>query len=118
MENAARITVEAYTQALQALDEQNRIAERQRQMLMVHYHAPDRVITATELAEAVGYKGHRGINLWYGKLAKSVAEDVGYQPPEGYTYLSTLVTFKKEAIPYPMRLRPNVVKALEALGWV
>jgi hypothetical protein len=116
--NAAEITAEDYKKAFLALESEKRISDNQSTMLRTHYRAPDQVITAHQLAETVGYKDYHGANLWYGKLAKLVAEEVEYQPPEGYTFLSTLVTFVKVDTPYPMKLRPNVAKALEEMGWV
>lgn len=117
MQNAADITVEAYIAAFQALEREGRISENQRVILRTHYRAPECVTTANQLAKAVSYQSHNGVNLWYGKLGKWVAEEVGYQPPEGYTFLSTLVTFEREATPYPMKLRPNVTQALQVMGW-
>jgi len=118
MRDAAEITSEDYRRAFLALESERRISDNQSTMLRTHYRAPDQIITAHQLAEAVGYKDYPGANLWYGKLAKLVAEEVGYQPPEGYTFLSTLVTFVKVDTPYPMKLRPKVAKALEEMGWV
>jgi hypothetical protein len=38
-------------------------------MLRAHYHAPDRCITARQLAEAAGYANYGAANLQYGLLA-------------------------------------------------
>ena len=118
MQNAAEITVEDYKKTYLALQREGRITENQRIILRAHYRAPDHVVTANQLAEIVGYASYRGVNLWYGKLGKLVAEEIGYVPPEGYTFLSTLVTFEREVTPYPMKLRPNIVRALKEIGWM
>ena len=44
------------------------VSENQRAMLKAHYEAPNRSITYTELADAVGYDGYTAANLHYGKL--------------------------------------------------
>lgn len=119
MQNAAEITVEGYKKAFWALERRNSISDNQSIMLIAHYRAPGRRITTRELAKTVGYKGFPGANRWYGELAKLVAPEVGYQRPEGYTFLSTLVDFgEAPRPPYRMTLRPNVVRALEEMGWV
>lgn len=50
----------------------HRVAPRltlgQIQMLRAHYHATDRCITATQLAEAADYRGYRAANLQYGRV--------------------------------------------------
>jgi len=38
------------------------------QMLRAHYNAPDRCITATQLAEAADYRGYQAANLQYGRV--------------------------------------------------
>ena len=116
MRHARDITAEQFNSALLVLGTEGRIHHNQRTMLRAHYRAPGRVVTAHELGQTVGYHDYVGVNRWYGELAKLVAERVGYRRPEGYTWLSTLLEFVKEA-PYPMKLRPSVAKALEELGW-
>lgn len=50
-------------------------------MLRAHLDAPDRLLSATRLAEAAGYSGYEGANLHYGKLGQRVAEEIGFVPP-------------------------------------
>jgi hypothetical protein len=116
MHNAAEITVEDYQRAFLALYGEDKVSDNQ--VTMLRHHARHKITTARDLAELVGYNGHRGANLQYGTLAKRVANKVGYQPPKGYTFLSTIVTFSQESTPYPMELRPNVIEALKQIGWV
>lgn len=42
--------------------------EKQRCMLRAHCRAPERKMTTQQLADAAGYKGHKAVNLWYGKV--------------------------------------------------
>jgi 5-methylcytosine-specific restriction enzyme A len=62
-------------------------------LLRLHYHAPERTVTAKRLAELVGYSSYSVANAQYGRLARLVGEQLGYTPePER---LGTLVTFDK-----------------------
>lgn len=45
-----------------------RLTTGQMQMLRAHYNAPDRCITATQLAEAADYRGYQAANLQYGRV--------------------------------------------------
>ncbi|MEX3686462.1 hypothetical protein AB3X91_07610 [Paraburkholderia sp. BR14263] len=60
----------AYTRALEAVLPE--LSTGQLKMLQAHYRAPDRIITATELAKAAGYSNYSGANLQYGNLGKAV----------------------------------------------
>ena len=57
--------------------------DAQRLMLETHYRAPNRTITYTELARAVGFEGgHEGANLQYGKLGRFLGEIMGFAFPQ------------------------------------
>jgi hypothetical protein len=62
----------AYTEALVSV--LPRLTAAQLKMLQAHYHAPDRTITATQLAEAAGYASYSGANLQYGFIGKAILE--------------------------------------------
>jgi plasmid stabilization system protein ParE len=62
----------AYVQALEAI--LPRLTEPQRRMLQAHYYAPDRTMTASQLAHAAGYASYSGANLQYGILGKAILE--------------------------------------------
>lgn len=86
------------------------------QLLRLHYHAPERTVTAKQLAELVGYKSYSVANLQYGRLARLVGEQLDYDPePER---LGTLVRFEKRNGEWHWLMRPEVAQALERLGWV
>jgi hypothetical protein len=111
-------TTEAYVQALRALEP--RLGESRRRMLTWHYGEPSRVTTATDMAEAMGYTSHHPANAQYGRLGQMVAEALGHG--DVHIGVSTLVTMV-----WPQRvanaewlwiMRPEVVRALEMLGWV
>lgn len=43
------------------------LTQGQKTMLLTQYRAPERRMSAMELAAAAGYKTHSAVNLWYGK---------------------------------------------------
>ncbi|MDR5754881.1 MULTISPECIES: hypothetical protein [Caballeronia] len=61
-----------YTAALAAV--LPNLSAAQVRMLQAHYHAPDRTITATQLAAAAGYASYTGANLQYGMIGKAILE--------------------------------------------
>jgi len=53
-------------------------------MLRAHYHAPDRRITMSALAEQVGFSNHSAANLHYGKFARKLCEAMQTIPDDTY----------------------------------
>ncbi|MEQ8694603.1 MAG: hypothetical protein RIC85_04690 [Gammaproteobacteria bacterium] len=49
-------------------------------MLKAHFRAPDRILTARQLARAASYKDWQSANLHYGTLARRVGEAMLFQP--------------------------------------
>ena len=95
------------------------MTETRGRLLSVHYHAPNRERTMTQISEAMGWRSYVSGNGHYGRLAGMVAQEVGFDP--GNCRLSTLCTFIRPAEPgdhWLLTMRPEVAKALEALGWV
>lgn len=101
-----------------ALRKMTRPGGRQLDFLRAHYRARGRAMTATNLAEAVGYKDYRGINLWYGRLADTIGEVLGQKDPR----LSLLVDFvRPRAVTnteWVLVMRPEFASALKQVGWV
>jgi putative restriction endonuclease len=85
------------------------------EMLQTHYHAPERTISASQMARALGFKTFGGANLQYGNLAKRVGEKLGFEPE---TSLFVLATFDWPAGECEWIMRQQVAEALETLGWV
>lgn len=54
-----------------------------RDMLSAHVRAPQREMTATQLAEAAGYQRYSAANANYGKLARKLCEHLCFSPPVG-----------------------------------
>lgn len=102
-----------YVAAFQSIDN---LKDNHLQILQIHCQAHEKTITAKQLAQAMGYNHHITANMMYGRLARLVGEKLDYNPePEK---LGTLVTFEKRKGEWHWILRPQVLKALEALGWV
>jgi hypothetical protein len=94
------------------------VASHHRRMLVAHYNAANRTVTATELSKAVGWPPGKGsANLHYGKLGRLVGERLGWRPLPKHT-VNVLVSFKKLAREWHWIMRPAVAKALEQLGWI
>ncbi len=92
------------------------VTDSQSQMLRYHYNAPSRTVTATQMAEAVGF-GHYSIaNSQYGRLGRLVGDELEYNPMK--ERLGTLVTFEKRNEVWHWVMRPQVAEALERLGWI
>lgn len=91
-------------------------ADGQVRLLRAHYHAPQRTVTAKELARLIGYTRYSVVNAQYGRLARLVGEQLDYNPePER---LGTLVLFQKRDGEWHWLMRPEVAHALETLGWL
>lgn len=58
--------VKEYVTAFQKIE--NKMTEKQMQMLIKHYNSDCHVTTATDLALHVGYNSHSAGNSQYGKL--------------------------------------------------
>jgi putative restriction endonuclease len=84
-------------------------------MLQTHYHAPERTISASQMARALGFRNFGGANLHYGNLAKRVGEQLGIEPE---TSLFILATFDWPEGECEWIMRQHVADALATLGWV
>jgi hypothetical protein len=108
-----------YARAFRAIETQ--ITPKQRELLEIHYSAPARVISATRLADSVGFKEYRAVNLQYGKLGDLVAKELGYDLGERVR-AGMLIEFVDPEyagnVHWLWVLRAPVVQALEDLGWV
>jgi hypothetical protein len=111
----ARVSASRFASALNTLAKPS---GRRLRFLRAHYRAPGRALTATRLAEKVGYKDYRGINLWYGRLAAKIGPLVG----ESGARLSLLVDFvKPRAVTnkeWVLVMRPEFAEGLKRAGWV
>lgn len=70
------------TDEVRAALSQVRKNKAQDAMLTAHLNAPDNILTATELAEAAGYKNYAVVNRQYGQLAHDLAHELDWTPEE------------------------------------
>jgi hypothetical protein len=112
-------TVAEYVVAFRAIEPE--ITEKQREMLRAHHASPARVISASRLAEEVGFESYSAVNLQYGLLAEKVAHQLAVDL-EDHVAVGILVDFVDARFAanehWLWVTRPNVAQALEDLGWV
>ena len=108
-----KFTVADYISAFRKLQ----IAPHHLMMLQENYYAPNRTLTATMMAKALGYYNYNAANLHYGKLANLVGEELGCFPIPEFK-LEVLVDFKKIDREWHWIMKPAVAEAIEKLGWV
>lgn len=104
------------TQYVAAFRAVRNISDAQIEMIRLHYHSPQHTITAKTMASAQGYNHHSAANSIYGRLGRLVGEALDYNPTK--ERLGTLVTFEKRNGEWHWIMRPEVVDALNELGWV
>lgn len=86
-------------------------------MLIYNYEARNHNITASVLAEKMGFSGYPAANLQYGTLAGQIASTLKIKSlPE--QKINILVTFEKPDDEWHWIMRPSLARALESLGWV
>ena len=112
-------SVAEYVTAFRAIEP--KITAKQRELLRLHHASPARVISATRLAEAVGFESYNAVNLQYGLLARAVARELAIELGD-FVEVGILVEFVDPGFAanehWLWVLRPNVAQALEDLGWV
>jgi hypothetical protein len=92
------------------------LAEHHRQILQAHYTAPNYTATATELAQAVGYKNYNAVNLHYGIFVNLICDRVGV--PRSFDLIQTFSKREYQQDEHlQLILRPEFVKALDELCW-
>lgn len=85
---------EQYIEALLKLRDSKRLRNTKfLDMLKTQYSMPNHTITATQLAEAVGFQNYNATNLQYGTLGKEVAGYLNYEPPGEWRAYMVLGSF-------------------------
>jgi hypothetical protein len=89
---------------------------RQLDFLREHAQAHRPKLSARQLAESVGYKDYRGINLQYGRLARRIAEALG----KNDAHLGLLVKFDQRhpGAEWRLEMRSEFARALKQAGWI
>ena len=113
-------SVDAYEAVFEMLAERG-LYVAARAMLCVHYRAPKRVTTMRHLAAAVLHvSDHRRANFVYGQFAARVRRECDLARPRFEIWV--LGTWPEPPVDdlgeFAFRLRPEVARAVERLGWV
>lgn len=114
-------TADQYVRVL----EENPPNPNQRKMLMFHYFAHNRTVTYTQLAEAAGYPDYKTANLQYGKLGRTLGEELemifAKSAKTGEPFYSSAMgadnPFNPSDQEYELVMHHELAKAIEALGW-
>ncbi len=119
---------EEYIAALLKLRDSKRLRNTKfLEMLKAQYAMPNHTITATQLAEAVGFQNYNATNLQYGTLGKEIAGFLSYIPPKRkngepiwFWVLSSGNDASDETMNghYEFIMRPELAQALETMKWV
>jgi putative restriction endonuclease len=90
-------------------------------MLQALYFAPDKSLTAVQMAKAMGYRNHNAVNLHFGKLGRLVGKALGWGPTaeesHGADAVFILVELEKPDKRWLWIMRSAVAQAIEYLGW-
>jgi hypothetical protein len=108
-----RLTADDYQAALIVIREQ--MTDSDLRILKAHYESPNHVVTATELANKVGFANFNAANLRYGLLAQKFLDFFQINLTE-FVKINALVYLNNPDDEWEWTLRPQVVKALEKLG--
>lgn len=111
---------DAFLHCLKALTSQRRLTDDERDMLIIHYNAPNQKITARQMTALLGWEG-QWANTAYGKLGRKIASQLDWRPPEtredGSFIVAALVTGSVEDGRFIWTLRPEISDAMEQLRW-
>ncbi len=110
-----------YVEGLTAI--KSLMSESQLRLLQQQYYALNHTIGATELSEVADIQGGRGtVNLLYGRLGKMFCDATGFEPDRReigtHRWWSVWSTGHEEGTRFFWEMHPQVVEALESLGWV
>jgi hypothetical protein len=110
-----RPTAREFTEAMRELGPPR---GRQIKFLKAHYRARGRLATATQLADAAGYRSYGGTNLHYGGLGRRIGRELGLKG----TGMELLVEFHEPRSvtnrEWILAMRPEFAAALKASGWL
>lgn len=119
-------TVDQFKRALLAVRDQG-LPDSHLTLLRAQCRSPNSTITATQLAEAAGYRNYNAANLQYGTLAFNVAGQLGFTPetrPDGTPQCWTTLSYSTPNEPadaenehFQFIMRPELVAALRSMKW-
>jgi hypothetical protein len=101
-----------------------RLSQGQLRMLRAHYHAKDRCMTATELADAAGYDAYHAANLQYGRVGWLLYGELPTPLPRRKSDGQLIYTCalaeeadqrSEDEVQWIWKMRPHVAEALAAV---
>jgi putative restriction endonuclease len=110
-------TVQQYIEALHAIEPR----EREMAMLRQQYYAPDRSVTASQLAKLIGSQGgYQTINAGYGRFGHRLCDQLRLDPDCGAEdrWWSVWSVGYSTSQGFVWQMHPEVATALEHLAWV
>ena len=112
---------EEYIQGFKDIKE--RISKNQLCLLQKQYYSPNKIVTATQLAELAEINGGRSVvNSLYGRLGHLLSDSIGLKPNQrksgDYEWWSILSSGYANKNYFYWQMYEVVALALEALGWV
>lgn len=98
----------------------NLLSDDEIRMLKIHHNSPEHTTTAEIMSEAMGYVNYGGANLQYGRLAGKLCNHLNVKSEFKLEILCNFVPpFEHgDNVHWLWVMRPEVVEALERLGWV
>ncbi|WP_409433278.1 hypothetical protein ACJ3XI_01910 [Litorimonas sp. RW-G-Af-16] len=105
-------TQEEYVAALKAMN----LSDKKRAMLVAHKNAPERRLSAEQLAHAAGWANHSTANLHYGNLAHDIAFYIGLVATKKDRSASTYALGEYDESTSEWIMHEEVANALETLN--
>jgi hypothetical protein len=118
-------TIEQYKAALLALRDSG-LPLTYLVMLRAQYRAPSHTITATQLAQAAGYKNYNAANLHYGTMGRLIALQLSFSPDkrkDGTERWWKALSYEADGdddtadAHFKFVMRPELVSALQQMRW-
>ncbi|MFN8400070.1 MAG: hypothetical protein U0X74_08645 [Anaerolineales bacterium] len=93
------------------------LTPKQMAMLKAQYSAPRHTLTATQLANAAGYKNFKGANLQYGIIGTMLREALNYWDDDGQASYVLSYFEKPDEEEWLIVMHKEVAQALRELKW-
>jgi hypothetical protein len=116
-------TSDEYRRLFEEIEAAGAFTDGQKRMLKYHVEV-ERPVTATELAEHVGFEDWRGVNLQYGRVGKLLRERSAVlaaldgQESHAFARFDQIPRKDKTYPEWVWTLHPPVVDALRRLPWL
>ena len=88
------------------------------EMLKANYYAPEHTTTSASIARTVGLASYSAANLRYGTYSKALCAELGRDPKFKVAILVKFTGGAPNSEDVRWTMLPQVVQALEELGWV